>query len=256
MFFVLSKALDHAFAPLSWAIALLVVAIVLGRRRPVASRRLTVAAVVVLGVFSLEPVSNRLVRVLESRAPRTVRDDVTYDAALLLAGFVEEQPTGEHGAPSYSDAVERLLVTFDLLRTGRARYAIVSGGLPDRAAKVVESRVLADQLVAWGIARERVIVDRTALNTRDNAVESARLARERGFERLVVVTSAFHMPRALGCFRAVGLPVDALPVDYRSFDPATHGWDGQPRVTYLHQSTLGLREMAGGVVYRVMGYAR
>lgn len=256
MFFVLSKTLDHAFSPLSWAIVLVAVSVAIARRRPVAARRCGAAALAVLALFSIEPVSNRLVRALEVRAPRTARDDVTYDVVVLLAGFVEERPTAERGVPAYTDAVERLTVTFDLLRTGRARHAILTGGPPDRAAKVVESRVLADQLVAWGIARDRLVVDPTALNTRDNAVESARIARERGFERVLVVTSAFHMARSAACFRAVGLAVDTLPVDYRSFDPATHAHEASPRATYLLDSTMALREIAGNAVYRIVGYAR
>jgi uncharacterized SAM-binding protein YcdF (DUF218 family) len=256
VFFVLSKTLDHAFSPLSWAIALVALSVALARRRPVASRRCGLAALVVLVVFSLEPVSNGLVRALEARAPTTAREDVTYDAVILLAGFVEERPTEDHGQRSYSDSIERLTVTFDLLRAGRARLAIVSGGPPNQQAPVIEARVLADQLVAWGIARERVIVEPTALNTRDNAVESARIARTMGLERLVVVTSAFHMPRSLACFRAVGLAVDALPVDWRGFDPARHGSAWLPRVGHLTQSSMALRELAGSVVYRVVGYAR
>jgi len=96
----------------------------------------------------------------------------------------------------------------------------------------------------------------TALNTHDNAVATSRIAREHGWTHLVVVTSAFHMPRALACFRAVGLEVDALPVDYRSFDPSRHGFSWLPRSHALDQSTNALRERAGRTVYALWGYAR
>ena len=85
-----------------------------------------------------------------------------------------------------------------------------------------------NELIDWGIAPERVVIEDQSRNTRENAVESARVARERGWKTILVVTSAFHMERALGCFRAVGLEVDALPVDQRGYDPGWQSW--LPRV--------------------------
>jgi DUF218 domain-containing protein len=80
-----------------------------------------------------------------------------------------------------------------------------------------EAHVLRQQLIDWGIAPERTVIDDQSRNTRENAVESARVARERGWKSILVVTSAYQ--RALGCFKAVGLEVDALPVDPRAYDP-------------------------------------
>jgi uncharacterized SAM-binding protein YcdF (DUF218 family) len=257
VFFFLSKILDLSFAPLSWVIVLLGAALVLRRRRPRAAPLLVVAALALAVLFSLEPVANSLTRSLETPRATTMHDGVTYDAALLLGGLVDERATESYGPPSYNDNAERMLTTFDLLRTGRVRYAVVSGGPVEGAkTKVIEAQAIADQLVAWGIAPDRIVVDGRAVNTRENAVNCARIAHERGWEQLVVVTSAFHMPRALACFRAVDLPVDALAVDYRSFDPETAGASWLPRAQYLAQSTAALRERAGLLVYKARGYAR
>lgn len=256
MFFLLSKTLDLALAPLSWAIVLVVVALAAPARRVRLRRGALVAALAVIVVFSAQPVSNRLAWRLESAAPKTVRDDVVYDAAILLTGLVADRPTEDRGVRSYGDAVERMLATFELLRSGRARFAIITGGAPAGSTTTDEARVIADQLADWGIAKDRLIVEDRALNTRENAVEASRIAREHRLERLVIVTSAFHMPRALACFRAVDLAVDALPVDYRAFDPSRHGSTWLPRAIFLADSTDALREMAGGVVYRARGFAR
>jgi uncharacterized SAM-binding protein YcdF (DUF218 family) len=256
VFFALSKTFDLIFSPLSWAIALLVVATLRWKKNARFARRATMGALGILVVFSLEIVENSLWRALETPETRTFREGVSYDAALLLGGLVEDRATEDSGAPAYNEGIERLLVTYDLLRARRVRFAVISGGPPDQRAKVIEARVLADQLIAWGIEAERVVVDPSALNTRDNAVATARIARERGFTRLVVVTSAFHMPRALGCFRAVGLEVDALPVDHRSFDPSRHSVSWQPRSIFLNGSATALRELAGRAIYRLRGYTR
>jgi uncharacterized SAM-binding protein YcdF (DUF218 family) len=255
VFFFLSKILDLAFAPLTWAMVLIFVA--LARR---SSRGVAVAASVgALGVlygFSIEPVANGLERALEIPAVRTVHPEVTYDAVVLLGGLVDERATGTHHTPSYNDNNERLVAAFDLLRSGRARTVIVTGGFPDaNDADNVEANVLARQLEAWGIARNRILVEPHARNTRENAVETAKIVKDHGFGRLVLVTSAFHMQRAVGCFRAVGLDVDAQPVDFRSFDPAAYQARWTPRASSLEASTNALREFAGRVIYRIRGYS-
>lgn len=256
MFFLLSKTLDMVLSPLSWVLLSLLVAVIFRKTRPRLAHRATLVAFGVLLFFSLDGVANRLFRILEVPSTRTARDDETYDAALLLGGLVDERITEDGGAPAYTESIERLLVTYDLLRTGHARFAVISAGPVLPNAKVVEAQVLTDQLIAWGIAPDRILAERTARNTRDNAVEMARIARERGWTRLVAVTSAFHMSRALGCFRAVGLDVDALPVDRRSFDPARYNVAWMPRSSFLSQSTFALRELVGRAVYRLRGYAK
>src|ERR1019366_1165187 len=99
-------------------------------------------------VFSLEIVANGLLRGLETASTRTFREDVTYDAALLLGGGVDVRATADSGSPAYRGGIERRLVTHDLLRRGRARFAIISAAPADRTAGVAEAQVLADQLVA------------------------------------------------------------------------------------------------------------
>jgi uncharacterized SAM-binding protein YcdF (DUF218 family) len=256
LFFVLSKLLDVALSPLTWAIVLcLLGAIAVLQKSPRRGMRAApLAAACVLYVFSIEPVSNALARRLEAPAVPTARANVTYDAVILLGGLVDSA-TGAFGQRSYNDNVERLLVTFDLLRAGRAKFAILSGGpVEPEAGEASEARVLAAQLSDWGIAKEQLVVEDRARNTRENAVESARIVRDRGWTKVLVVTSAFHMPRALECFNAVGLQVDTLPVDRRALDLTHRTVSYLPRSGALNQSTNALRELAGRLIYRMQGY--
>jgi uncharacterized SAM-binding protein YcdF (DUF218 family) len=253
VFFVLSKILDVVFSPLTWAIALSAVA---AFRRTAPSRVLPLLAGVVLCVFSMEPVSNRLMRWTEEGARRTMKDGVTYDVVVLLGGLVDHRATATANAPAYMDGVERLLSTFDVLRAGRARYAILSGGKDDDDDPVVEGPLLADQLSQWGIAKDRLISESSSKNTKENARFSADLIRTRGFKTVLLVTSAAHMPRALATFEAENVTADALPVDYRSFDPDRAHERWLPRATALAVSAGALRELAGRAVYRIVGYGR
>lgn len=247
MFFFLSKILDLLVAPLTWAIALVLVGLWAARKK---RARLAffapIASVVILCVFASGPVANSLLASLESSGTTTAKPDVTYDAVIVLGGFVDDAARRAWGAPAYSDAVERMLVAYDLLRAGRAKVAILSG--------VTEAGVIARQLEAWGIDKERLVIEDHARNTHENAVESVRIVRERGFARVVVITSAMHMQRAAGCFVAEGLAFDTLAVDFHSHSSSfAKTW--LPRAAELDASTNALREWVGRFVYRVRGYS-
>lgn len=246
MFFFLSKTLDVLLTPLGWAIALSVLAL-LWRKRS-----LFVAAAAMLIIFSLEPVANGLARFVEKSARDMPRPTTpVYDAVIVLGGLVNGRAEMSAGQASYNDNVERLLAAFEMLRGGRARFAILSGGPidPPRDA-LIEGEVLKAQLIAWGIAPERLLVEGRSKNTRENAVETARLVHEKNFSSLVLVTSAFHMPRALDCFSAAGLSPEPWPVDFRAFDSERYPPHWLPRAEYLVQSTDALRELFGRAVYR------
>jgi uncharacterized SAM-binding protein YcdF (DUF218 family) len=254
VFFLLSKTLDILLSPFSWAVALVATAL-LWKGAPSRARWFGGAGLGILLLFSFEPLANFLLRRLEQGAVQTYRADANYDALILLGGMVERSSVA--GRPEYNENVERLLVTYDLLRSDRAHYALVSGGALDPTVpSLVEANVLAQQLFDWGISSDRVIVEPRSRNTHENAVECRRIADERGLSRLLLVTSAFHVPRALGCFRAVGLSVDTLPVDYRSYDPGRFSGSLLPRANHLERSEMALREWFGRGIYWARGYSR
>jgi uncharacterized SAM-binding protein YcdF (DUF218 family) len=255
MFFVLSKLLDVAVDPLWWGAGLVLVGVVLLARDK--RRRLGVglssAGLGVLLLFSLPAVANRLFSSLEAGATSTFQPGVTYDAVVLLGGAVS--PLGsERDAPAWNDNVERLLETHRLLTTGQARVAIVSGGSLGGALRT-EAEYLAAELRRLGVPAEQVIIEDQANNTRENATESKKHLERLGAKKVLLVTSAFHLPRSVGCFRAVGIEADTLPVDFRMRRPGADRHVA-PRAEYLGESAKALREWLGRLVYRAMGYTK
>jgi uncharacterized SAM-binding protein YcdF (DUF218 family) len=262
VFFFLSKLLDVFLSPFTWALLFVVLAIPWRKPRRRSSWKRTrlfgALGLALLYVFSIEPVANGLLHHLEHATTSTFRPDVVYDAVVLLGGVGDERVALETGQPAYNDNVERLIATHRLLADGNARVAIVSGAPenPD-LAEHSEARVLARQIAQWGVDPSRVIIEDKARNTHENAVYSQRVARERGFERVLIVTSAFHMRRAEECFAAVGMKVDTLIVDYRAHGSKGPGeWSFLPRAGNLADSSRTLREMAGLHIYRLQGYAK
>lgn len=250
MFFALSKVLDLAVSPLTWAMALLAIAVLI-RRRPGRSMALAAAALAVLYAFSTAAVSNAIVRHVEAPAVRTARTDRAYDAVVVLSGEVDDASSLASGRVEFTHAVDRLFGGLEVMRAGRARYVLLSGG-PAAHGGRSEPELVGDVMASLGIPRERIVLETRSRNTRENAVEAARIAAERRWTTLLVVTSAAHMPRALGCFRKAGLAPDAFPVDWRGAEGSTEAL--LPRASALAASTDALRELTGRLVYRLVGY--
>lgn len=126
----------------------------------------------------------------------------------------------------------------------RAPTVLLSGG-PSRATSgVSEARIMADALKRLGVPEEALVLDDSSMDTRRNAEHSARIARERGWHRVILVTSPMHMPRALRWFNKQGLPALPLaPAATPSPLNAEPRWE--PSMQALEESGRSLREYAG-----------
>ena len=255
VFFVLSKLLDIAIDPLWWSVLPTLAGVVLlaRNRRLRLALGLIAAGMSVLLLSCLPVLSNALWGSLEHGVSSTMQQGVTYDAVVLLGGVVSPQGSLKD-EPSWNDNIERLLEVRQLLITGKAKVAIVSGGQLGGELRT-EAEYLAEELVLLGVPREQVLIEPNANNTRENATLSKVMLDRLGARQVLLVTSAFHVPRAVGCFRAVGVVADVLPVDYRLRSPSLElHW--LPRGDYLSQTTRALREWLGRAVYRVLGYTK
>jgi uncharacterized SAM-binding protein YcdF (DUF218 family) len=256
VFLTLSKILDLFLGPLTWALVLGAVGLWQTRRHPGLARALLALGLFLLVTFSLAPVSHQLYAALERRATDTFRPAPPYDVVIVLGGVGSDAAWRPGEAFELGPAGERIVRASALLRAGQARSVLLSGGnaspFPGEPA---ESEQLALLLRKEGIPPERIVTEPRSRNTRENALESAAVvAAHPEWKRILLLTSAWHAPRALGCFRAVGLDPDLLTVDHRGRAPLEGSW--APRAKALSDSTDALRELAGGGVYRAVGYAR
>lgn len=252
MFIVLSKILDLFLGPLTWALLFIVVGIVVRRRARLAIG-LQVLGLGVLYLFSVEPVAAALMRRTEEGVVSTYRQDVVYDAVIVLGGGLDPDATERSGHPEYNAAGDRILRGYELVREGRARHVLISGGsLETRPDAAVEAHVLAQQLRRWGVEPERIFTESQSRNTRENAVNSEKIIRQQRWKTLLLVTSAAHLPRAYGCFAALGIRPDIFVADVRAPGKRPPSWF--PRAGHLSASTESLRELAGRWVYRMRGW--
>ncbi len=248
--FVLSKLYWYLSAPGN----LLVLILVLGALALLTRRRigiwLAVAAAVGFAAIVATPIAEWTIVPLENRFPQPGLPD-RIDGIVVLSGAVDEAITRARGLPAVNDAGERVIEAAALARRFPEAKIVLSGGEGLRNIGWNEAEPTRDILVSLGVPAERMILETRSRNTIENAEDSFALVHPRDGEVWLLVTSAFHMPRAVGCFRHVGWRVVPFPVDYRTAPGViSRDYMLDERLTLLD---LAVKEWVGLVVYRALG---
>jgi uncharacterized SAM-binding protein YcdF (DUF218 family) len=257
MFYVASKIVWFFATPSNGlAIATLVGLLLMAWRR---ARRfgyaLAVTGIVLLLAAGLLPIANWVILPLESRFP-TYRDGNEPVAGIIvLGGAAQAEESFAHGQLMVNEAAERIIALGDLARRYPQARLVFSGG---GAGLIENARAESDAVLAFagtlGIAKERLIVEDASRTTSENAEFTRRLVEPAAGERWLLVTSSWHMPRAMGCFRMIGFPVVAYPVDFRTRGPEDLARTFTFSSEGLRRLDLASKEWAGLVGYRLAGH--
>jgi uncharacterized SAM-binding protein YcdF (DUF218 family) len=219
MFFILSKTAALLLVP-SNVIALIglagIVLLTTTRWRR-AGQRLSVAAIVLLILAGVLPFGAALSHVLESRFPPWDPSRGAPDGIVVLGGGILPGLSRAYGLTVVGGDAGRVTAVAKLARDYPKARIIYSGGDASlRGDGPVEADYALALFESFGIARDRVALERRSRNTAENAVYSKSIADPKPGERWLLVTSAQHMPRAIGCFRRAGFAVEAYPVAWHS----------------------------------------
>jgi uncharacterized SAM-binding protein YcdF (DUF218 family) len=256
MFFILSKVLGFFALPSNLIAIVGLLGLTLMRTRlGHAGLRLAAASVLLLAVAGWSPLGNLLLLPLEERFPAWDPAHGAPDGIVILGGALDIQASIARGLPELNEAAERMTAAVELARKYPAARVLFSGG---EASLIVRGANEADFALAFfeslGLPHERVLMENRSRNTIENARFSKELALPKPGERWLLVTSAYHMPRAVGIFRGVGFPVEAYPVDWR-----TRGIEGiaipfNSAADGLKRTDTAVREWIGLVVSRLTGH--
>lgn len=219
-------------------------------------RRPALVWVGVLGLLAivLLPLDQLAARPLENRDPRPP-PPAQVDGVLVLGGALEQDIYADRGIPSLNGAAERMTELVALARRYPQARLVFTGGsghlLPDDATEADDARAL---FTALGVPPGRMTYESASRTTWDNAVFTRRLLRPQPGETWLLVTSAMHLPRALGAFRAAGWDVLPWPVAYKTKRGGLR-WEETPgqRVGLLDAA---LHEWVGLLAYRLQGHWR
>jgi uncharacterized SAM-binding protein YcdF (DUF218 family) len=187
-------------------------------------RRLSLAMLALIAAVAIVPVGGLALARLEATFP-PLSPPARLDGIIVIGGAIDAAAFDAHPASGFNPAFGRLYEAARLAKLyPQARLLDVGGPTPPPPGRA-EADEAADVLVALGVPRERIEIERHSRNTFENAVDAAALAPLKAGDVYALVTSAFHMPRAVGCFRAAGFSVVADPVDYHWLGANELGFD-------------------------------
>lgn len=255
MFFYLSKIFWFLIQPLNLALFLIVgglLAALLGRRQLAAVSNLV--AVLILALSAWTSIGAMMLNPLEERFQRPAALPQHVDGIVALGGGFEGAINLVRGGYELNSGGDRFVETAILAREFPDAKILISGG---NGTVMLEGEGDADTavrfLAAFGIPRERLILEDKSRNTAENVAFSYRLANPQPGENWLLVTSAFHMPRSVGLFRKAGFQVIAWPVDYRTSGKEGIGLFRDNPADSLQNTTMAVREWLGLIAYRLSG---
>jgi uncharacterized SAM-binding protein YcdF (DUF218 family) len=216
-------------------------------------RRLVSASIILFLAFGLPPVSKMLIAPLEEQFPPWDASGGAPDGIVVLGGAIESVIAPVRPASELNEAAERLTVIAELASKYQSARILYSGGSatpapPGRG----EAQIAAALFETFGVPAGRLMLEDQSRTTAENAAFSQRLVMPKPGERWLLVTSAYHMPRAIGAFRRAGFTVEAYPVDYRT-SPAGLWIPFDSIATGLRRTDLAAHEWIGLLTYWLTG---
>lgn len=255
MFFLLSKTVGLLFRPLVLVMIPLIASFLVKSEK--IRRVLQLAAAGLLFIFSNEFITNEVVGLYEAPLVPLEKMDRTYEWGIVLTGVTDaNMPLNDR--VYLASSPERVVHAAMLYRHGIIRKILISGGSSDLVPDGTpyrEAVELRKVLVMTGIPDSVLMTEENSRNTWENAVESARVLRGVPSSDCLLITSAYHIPRASACFRRVGMDCDVFPTDSRfrkrSFAP-DRLLIPSPRSIQIWEHLL--KEWVGRVAYAMAGY--
>jgi len=213
MFEFLSKFLPALIYPIGLICVLLIAGLLLIKQTKIL-RIILILALIILFLGGNRWVALNLARSLEWRY--LPPDPIPHVKALVVLGGGTESKVYPRQIAEVNSAGDRILYAAYLYRQGKTDAILVSGGLLDWEVHAsTPAEEMSDLLQMMGVPATSIWLETQSRDTRENAAFSAKILNGRRIDRIMLVTSASHMPRAVKLFEAQGFEVIPAPVDYR-----------------------------------------
>jgi len=256
IFFIASKLIGALLRPDTWIIIVLAIvflALMTGRRR--VALMLSGTLLVVIVTLAVLPLGNLLLQPIERSHPANPSLG-QVDGIIVLGGGENVRSSVYWGQMQFNEGGDRFAAGLALARQfpdAKLLYAGGSGALRDLGGEPVSEASIAERFfLDQGIEPDRLLLEGRSRNTAENARLSLTLANPGNDDVWVLVTSAFHMPRAMRSFEAAGwTQLIAWPVDYRTSRFVDDiGWNLAQNLQIL---ITAIREQVGQLAYRLTG---
>lgn len=200
------------------------------------------------------PLSTLLMHPLEERFPGPTPPQQSPSGILVLGGAIDAAMARSRQIPEVNDGADRLIAVAELAERYPLATVAISNGPPPQVGRIGNAEFAARLFESFGVSRARIRIEERAASTWDNAVYLKELLQPEPGQTWILVTSAWHMPRAVGVFEQAGWTgIVPWPVDYRTpggDDP--YAWT--PSMAFgLYRTNLAVREWLSLIAYYVTG---
>ncbi len=248
--FYLSKFLTYWILPPGLIIVLLTITIFLIRKRSKKGVLVGILTVLFIYGISIEPVKNLLLRPLEDEFPFPDNlKNIKCDAIVILgSGSIYNSPD-EYGKNAPTDTeLKRLYMGYRLWKALKKPIVVSGGDVFDRSDES-EADVMSRTLIRLGVSPEYIIKEKNSKNTYENVRNIKEILDEHEWNKVCLVTSAYHMPRSVYVFQSFYIPVEPVPTDYL-VNRTSYKWVSYlPTLQSFYGSVKAIREYIGIFYY-------
>lgn len=214
-------------------------------------RWVLVGITLILYALSIDPVANLIIRPLETMYEQPSQADLTGDVVILLGGGARAGVPDYDGQDQIGTAAANRFLTALRIQKGKHIPILLSGGTVlkgDANEAEIEKRML----LSLGVDEQDIYMDEQSRNTAENAAFSKAICTRQGWVHPIVVTSAFHMPRAARFFTREGLDFTPYPCDYRTAGVTSiTAYSFIPQSFILFNTCLCLKEYVGMIAVQL-----
>ena len=215
------------------------------------SKKINLLGLLILIFCSLPIVSNKLIFYLEK--DYSIQDISTVskaDAIVVLSGMIEVIKTNNNLDYEFNDSIDRILSGIDLFKENKAPLLILTNGKLPWSIGIPEGEYLKNFSIKYGIPEESILLTKNVQNT-DQEAKSIKKLLNTNEANIILVTSAFHMPRAKKVFEATNIKVIPFAVDFRNSPNKVNFMDFIPSANSFEDTSHFVREMIGRLYYNL-----
>ena len=240
----LHKILPLIFSPLILVIGLIILGIIFNLRK------FSLIGVIVLILSSLPIISNKFIAYLEKDyQPIEISEIENVDAIVVLSGMIRVIGDEENLKYEFTDSVDRFFAGLDLFNNNKSPILILTRGKMPWSIGIAEGEYLKELAIKYGVSEENIILTDEVQNTDQEAKAIKEILTEDA--KIILVTSAFHMPRAEKVFKAANINLIPYPVDFQNSKSKTTMMDFIPSAGSLFDTSHFVREMIGRLYYNL-----
>lgn len=254
MFYIASKFLTFVIMPIGIVCILLFISIIIKNRTK--SKKFAITAFIFLYFFTNPFIVNELLLWWEV-PPTSIIAVKSHDVGIILTGGATNDDKLPKENIFLGVSSDRIGQAVELYKKGKIKKILVSGGMVKVLGETHKNEVeeIAKYLIISGIPNENIFLETKAQNTRENAVNCSKILKKQfANQSYLLITSGFHLKRAISCFEKVGVSVTPFGANYLSHERSFRFFYLFPKEDCLEYTHLLFREIIGYYTYKIMGW--